>query len=91
VSITRHNLLRGMKAAPSLALPGNPGFANAATNLEISHFPGGTLAQGDFGDRMCRHVAVDLEQRGNGAVKGTVRSGSSLMAAAVAASTSPRS
>ncbi|BAL23914.1 TRAP transporter substrate-binding protein DctP [Azoarcus sp. KH32C] len=80
MNITRRNLLRGMIAAPSLALLGNPRFANAATELKISHqFPGGTLTEGDFRDRLCRRFAAELEKRSNGAMKGTVYPGSSLM------------
>lgn len=80
MNITRRNLLRGMVAAPSLALLGNARFASAATELKISHqFPGGTLTEGDFRDRLCRRFSAELEKRSNGALKGTVYPGSSLM------------
>jgi TRAP-type C4-dicarboxylate transport system substrate-binding protein len=80
MNITRRNLLRGMVAAPSLALLGQARFANAATDLKISHqFPGGTLTEGDFRDRLCRRFAAELDKRSNGALKGTVYPGSSLM------------
>ena len=48
--------------------------------LKISHqFPGGTLTEGDFRDRLCRRFAADIEKRSNGALKGVVYPGSSLM------------
>lgn len=77
---TRRNILRGMLAAPSLALLGRTGFAAAATDLKISHqFPGGSLTEGDFRDRLCRKFAAELEKRSGGALKGQVYAGSSLM------------
>jgi TRAP-type C4-dicarboxylate transport system substrate-binding protein len=54
--------------------------AAAATELKISHqFPGGTLTEGDFRDRLCRRFAVELEKRSAGALTATVYPGSSLM------------
>jgi TRAP-type transport system periplasmic protein len=48
--------------------------------LKISHqFPGGTLTEGDFRDRLCRRFAADVEKRSNGALKAAVYPGSSLM------------
>ena len=48
--------------------------------LKISHqFPGGTLDQGDFRDRLCRKFAAEVEKRTNGALKVEVYPGSSLM------------
>jgi TRAP-type C4-dicarboxylate transport system substrate-binding protein len=77
---TRRNILRGMLAAPSLALLGRSDFASAATDLKISHqFPGGSLTEGDFRDRLCRKFAAELEKRSGGALKGQVYAGSSLM------------
>ncbi|MBL8482105.1 MAG: TRAP transporter substrate-binding protein DctP [Rhodocyclaceae bacterium] len=77
---TRRNILRGMAAAPALALMGQVRLASAAKELKISHqFPGGTLTEGDFRDRLCRRFAAELEKRSGGAVKGTVYPGSSLM------------
>lgn len=77
---TRRNILRGMLAAPSLALLGYSDFASAATDLKISHqFPGGSLTEGDFRDRLCRKFAAELEKRSGGALKGQVYAGSSLM------------
>ena len=48
--------------------------------LKISHqFPGGTLTEGDFRDRLCRRFATDIEKKTNGALKASVYAGSSLM------------
>ncbi len=53
---------------------------NAAQNLKISHqFPGGTINEGDFRDRLCRKFAEEIEKRSNGALTGTVYPSSSLM------------
>jgi TRAP-type C4-dicarboxylate transport system substrate-binding protein len=48
--------------------------------LKISHqFPGGTITEGDFRDRLCRKFAEEIEKRTKGALKGSVYAGSSLM------------
>ncbi|WP_296945908.1 TRAP transporter substrate-binding protein DctP [uncultured Massilia sp.] len=40
------------------------------TNLKISHqFPGGSVAEGDFRDRLCRMFAAETERRTKGKVK----------------------
>lgn len=54
--------------------------AQAATNMKISHqFPGGTLTEGDFRDRLCRRFAAEVEKRTGGDLKAAVYPGSSLM------------
>jgi TRAP-type C4-dicarboxylate transport system substrate-binding protein len=59
---------------------GGEAFAQTAGGLKISHqFPGGTLTEGDFRDRLCRRFAADVEKKTNGALKSTVYAGSSLM------------
>ncbi len=65
-----------MLAAPALIRP-----ARAATRtLKISHqFPGGTLEQGDFRDRMCRRFAAEVGRRTNGELGFEIYPGSSLM------------
>lgn len=51
-----------------------------ATNLKISHqFPGGTIDEGDFRDRLTRKFAQEVEKRSNGAMKFQIYPGSSLM------------
>jgi len=80
MDITRRRILLGLAAAPSIALFGRHAFAAEPTNLKISHqFPGGTLNEGDFRDRLCRRFAAEIEKRTGGALKGTVYAGSSLM------------
>ncbi|GAB2182092.1 TRAP transporter substrate-binding protein DctP [Denitratisoma sp. agr-D3] len=76
----RRTFLLSMAAAPAVTLLGRDANAAAATSLKISHqFPGGTLTEGDFRDRLCRKFAAELEKRSNGALGGTVYPGSSLM------------
>lgn len=61
-------------AAPSLLRAQTP------RTLKISHqFPGGTIDQGDFRDRLCRKFAAEVEKRTNGALKFEIYPGSSLM------------
>ncbi|RAU23727.1 C4-dicarboxylate ABC transporter [Paramagnetospirillum kuznetsovii] len=81
MTVTRRNVVLGALAAPALlALPRGAAHAAAPVDLKISHqFPGGTLTEGDFRDRLCRVFAAEVEKRTNGALKGTVFPGSSLM------------
>ena len=61
-------------------LSGLSAWAQPAGGLKISHqFPGGSLTEGDFRDRLCRKFAVEVEKRTNGALKAAVYPGSSLM------------
>ena len=76
--ISRRNMMAGALAAPAFIASGR--MASAAQTLKISHqFPGGTLEEGDFRDRLCRRFAAELEKRTNGAVVGQVYPNSSLM------------
>ena len=78
MSLTRRRVLTGLVAAP--AILSVSGGARAATMLKISHqFPGGTIDQGDFRDRLCRIFAREVEKRTAGAVKFEVYANSSLM------------
>ncbi|WP_395703174.1 TRAP transporter substrate-binding protein DctP [Aquabacterium sp.] len=55
-------------------------LAQSPAALKISHqFPGGTLTEGDFRDRLCRKFAVDIDKATNGALKASVYPGASLM------------
>jgi TRAP-type C4-dicarboxylate transport system substrate-binding protein len=48
--------------------------------LTLSHqFPGGTIDEGDFRDRLCRKFAAEIERRTSGALKVSVYPNSSLM------------
>jgi len=50
------------------------------TNLKISHqFPGGSVAEGDFRDRLCRMFAAEAERRTKGRIKFSIYPRSTLM------------
>ncbi len=68
-------------AGASAAAAWTPGAgAQTANTLKIAHqFPGGTLTEGDFRDRLCRRFALDVERATGGALKATVYPGASLM------------
>ena len=76
---TRRSFVAGALAAPALLRFGL-GAAQAATILKLSHqFPGGTIDEGDFRDRMCRMFAKQVGERSKGALEVQVYPGSSLM------------
>ncbi|RJF96212.1 TRAP transporter substrate-binding protein DctP [Noviherbaspirillum saxi] len=50
------------------------------TTLKISHqFPGGTIKEGDFRDRLCHMFAAEVDRRTKGGLKFKIYPGSSLM------------
>ena len=66
------------------AIASSPLWINAAwaqaTKLKISHqFPGGTINEGDFRDRLCRMFAAEVDKRSKGSLKFDIYPGSSLM------------
>jgi TRAP-type C4-dicarboxylate transport system substrate-binding protein len=68
-----------MGAVAAGALPFGSAFADS-TALKISHqFPGGTIKDGDFRDRLVRNFAAEVEKRSKGAMKFEIYPGSSLM------------
>ena len=74
----RRNIIAGGLAMPAVIAMSRLG--SAAQNLKISHqFPGGTIDQGDFRDRLCRQFAAEIEKRTNGALVAQVYPNSSLM------------
>jgi TRAP-type transport system periplasmic protein len=78
MKITRRTLVASALAAPAILKLSRS--ARAATTLKISHqFPGGTIEQGDFRDRLCRTFAREVEKRTNGALKFEIYANSSLM------------
>jgi TRAP-type C4-dicarboxylate transport system substrate-binding protein len=78
MDITRRRFLQSLAIAP--AMFGGQLFAADTINLKISHqFPGGSLTEGDFRDRLCQKFAAEVSKRTGGAVTGTVYAGSSLM------------
>lgn len=79
MSLDRRHLLGLLGGTALGALPALNAHAQAG-GLKISHqFPGGTLTEGDFRDRLCRRFAAECEKRSGGALKSTVYPGSSLM------------
>ncbi len=61
-------------AAPSILR------AQTARTLKIAHqFPGGSIDQGDFRDRLCRKFAAGVEERTGGTLRFEIYPGSSLM------------
>ena len=79
MTFTRRNMIQALGASAVGALTGSA-WAQAGGGLKISHqFPGGTLTEGDFRDRLCRKFAVEVEKRTAGALKASVYPGSSLM------------
>ncbi len=76
--VTRRAAL-GLLAAPAL-LRGYAARAAEARVLKISHqFPGGTIDQGDFRDRMVRRFAAAVQQKTGGSLSFEIYPGSSLM------------
>jgi TRAP-type C4-dicarboxylate transport system substrate-binding protein len=75
---TRRSALATLGALAATPLLLQPAWAQTA--LKISHqFPGGTLTEGDFRDRLTRMFAAEVEKRSKGALKFAIYPGSSLM------------
>jgi TRAP-type transport system periplasmic protein len=73
-------LIGAVLATMSLATFMPHANAEQTMTLKISHqFPGGTITEGDFRDRLCRMFGAEIEKRTKGALKATVYPGSSLM------------
>src|SRR5213595_934518 len=80
MTTSRRQILLGTLAAPAVIAASRLGSAAPAVTLKISHqFPGGTIDEGDFRDRLCRKFAAELEKRTNGAIAAQVYPNSSLM------------
>lgn len=76
---TRRRFVLSVAGACALALRPSIGSAQATT-LKISHqFPGGTINEGDFRDRLVRRFAQDVEKKTNGALKFDIYPNSSLV------------
>ena len=77
-SSVRRNLLGALAAAPLWGF-GTSAWAQT-TALKISHqFPGGTINEGDFRDRLTRMFADEVAKRSKGTLKFEIYPGSSLM------------
>src|SRR3954465_6612424 len=80
MTITQGHVLSGAFAAPAVIAAAPIKLAAPAQMLKISHqFPGGTIDEGDFRDRLCLTFAAELEKRTNGELGGQVYPNSSLM------------
>lgn len=80
MTLSRRNFINAAGAVAAGALAGAAWAQSSGGGLKISHqFPGGTLTEGDFRDRLCRRFAVEVEKRTAGALKASVYPGSSLM------------
>ncbi len=78
MAITRRATL-GLLAAPALLRASRAQAADARV-LKISHqFPGGTVEQGDFRDRLVRRFAAAVEEKTGGSLSFEIYPGSSLM------------
>jgi TRAP-type transport system periplasmic protein len=76
MSVTRRTMLGALAASPLLL---QPAWAQSG-NLKISHqFPAGSVAEGDFRDRLCRMFAADVERRTRGGLKFSIYPESALM------------
>ena len=59
MTISRRSVLASALAAPAIAASTRLGSAALAQTLKISHqFPGGTVDEGDFRDRLCRKFSM---------------------------------
>jgi TRAP-type C4-dicarboxylate transport system substrate-binding protein len=73
----RRTIIAAIAASPLLGW--SSAFAQT-TALKIAHqFPGGTVTEGDFRDRLCRMFAAEVEKRTKGALKFEIYPGASLM------------
>ena len=80
MTLTRRDLINAAGGAAVSAMVGGAWAQSGGNVLKISHqFPGGTITEGDFRDRLCRMFAVEVEKRTAGALKASVYPGASLM------------
>lgn len=78
-SQTRRRMLATLATAP-LWTGASLTWAQTVTSLKISHqFPGGTINEGDFRDRLTRMFADEVSKRTKGSLKFEIYPGSSLM------------
>jgi TRAP-type C4-dicarboxylate transport system substrate-binding protein len=76
----RRRLVQAVLGASAAGASVRGAWAAEPRALTLSHqFPGGTIDEGDFRDRLCRKFAAEIERRTSGALKATVYPSSSLM------------
>ena len=77
---TRRRLVKTAIGASAAGFSLRGTWAAEPRALALSHqFPGGTIDEGDFRDRLCRKFALEVERRTGGALKITIYPNSSLM------------
>jgi len=80
MTFNRRHILLGALAAPAVIANARLAWAVPSKILKISHqFPGGTIDQGDFRDRLCRKFAAGLEAKTGGELGAQVYPNSSMM------------
>lgn len=80
MTVSRRAVLGASLAAPAVIAASRLGWAADVRTLKISHqFPGGTLEEGDFRDRITRRFAAEVEKRTAGTLKFEIYPSSSLM------------
>ena len=80
MTFNRRHILAGALAAPAVIANARLAWAVPSKILKISHqFPGGTIDQGDFRDRLCRKFAAGLEAKTGGELGAQVYPNSSMM------------
>src|SRR6478735_7770624 len=80
MTFNRRHILVGALAAPAVIANARLAWAVPSKILKISHqFPGGTIDQGDFRDRLCRKFAAGLEAKTGGELGAQVYPNSSMM------------
>ena len=78
-AIHKHVMAAAVAGVMTLGL-GPVAHAQDAMVMKISHqFPGGTIDQGDFRDRLVRKFAQEVEQRSEGKLKFEIFPASSLV------------
>ncbi|RFB73339.1 MULTISPECIES: TRAP transporter substrate-binding protein DctP [unclassified Herbaspirillum] len=76
----RRSIIGALATAPLWTAGSSVWAQGAPTSLKISHqFPGGTINEGDFRDRLTRMFAEGVAKRTNGSLKFEIYPGSSLM------------
>src|SRR5579862_1036036 len=79
MTISRRRFVLAASATIPFMLGSGRASAEAAAFMISHQFPGGTLTEGDFRDRLCQKFAIEIEKRSKGALKAQVYAGSSLM------------
>ena len=80
MTFNQRHILAGALAAPAVIANARLAWAVPSKISKISHqFPGGTIDQGDFRDRLCRKFAAGLEAKTGGELGAQVYPNSSMM------------